>query len=327
MKTALKRGAIIAASMLGGLAQIVVGTALASAEAIPPAIQAVSKPLSTSVLVGERGPHQRTWNKVLTWQDDQGRTVSQTNVAYVELESGMHYWEEGQWTETQELIESYPDGAIARQGPHKVILANNLNTVGAIDLQLPDGQRLRSHILGLSYFDGATGQSVLVAGVKDALGWLLPPNQVVYTNAFTNLNADVRYTYRKSGFSQDVILREQPPAPAEWGLNPATTRLQILTEFLEPPAPQVRVMTVNGADGLVDERLDFGSLKIGRGKAFSFGMENEAGRAVRVVKQWTVLEGRTFLVEEVPLMAIEPQLRVLPEKGSGVVESAACWPG
>ena len=90
-------------------------------------------------------------------------------------------------------------------------------------------------MLGLSYYDTASGNSVLIAEIKDCAGKLVAPNEVLYEDAFSGLDADVRYTYTKGGFEQDVILRERPPGPEAWGLNPATARLVILTEFLSPP--------------------------------------------------------------------------------------------
>ena len=93
------------------------------------------------------------------------------------------------------MIESFPGGAIARQGQHQVIFANDLATAGAIDMQTPDGKRLTSHVLGLSYFDAATGTNVLIAEVTNCLGRILPPNSVLYEDAFTGLSASVRYTY------------------------------------------------------------------------------------------------------------------------------------
>ena len=123
----------------------------------------------------------------------------------------MHYWENGQWQESKEEIELFAGGATARQGQHKMIFANNLATVGAIDMQTPDGLRLRSHILGLSYFDTDSGRSVLIAEVKDSIGQLIAPNQVLYEDAFTDFKADVHYTYTKTSFEQDVVLQERPP--------------------------------------------------------------------------------------------------------------------
>ena len=38
-------------------------------------------------------------------------------------------------------------------------------------MQTPDGKRMRSHILGLSYYDTASGKSVLIAEVTDCRAW------------------------------------------------------------------------------------------------------------------------------------------------------------
>jgi hypothetical protein len=65
---------------------------------------------------------------------------------------------------------------VARQGPHQVIFAANLNSVGAIDLLDPRGQRFRSHVLGLAYTDAATGRSVMIAEAASPPDGL-PPNQ------------------------------------------------------------------------------------------------------------------------------------------------------
>jgi hypothetical protein len=282
----------------------------AGAETVAP-IVSVNRDVESPYQVTERGPYHRVWRREELATDVLGR--ARTNVhQYVELGTGMHYWADGQWQETQEVIQGYPDGAIARFGPHRVIFANNLNVAGAVDLQTPDDNRLRSHILGLSYFDVASGQSVLFAQLQDSLGGLLPPNQMLYTNAFCGVQADVRYTYRMSGFEQDVILREQPPSRTLWGLNPKTTRLQVLTEFLDPPTPRQRVVSVRSDPARVDAVLDFGAMRIRSGRAFVIGAAGEAGRSVRVTKQWLLLESRRFLGEKVPFAAVEPQLRTLP---------------
>ena len=189
--------------------------------------------------VSERGPHHRVWQRVITVTNRLGETLRTTNRAYIELATGLNYQDsQGRWVESREEIEISPSGgAVARQGQHKAKFAGNLNSAGAIELQTPDGKVLRSHVLGLSYFDSATGKSVLIAEVKDSTGVLYPPNVIVYPDAFTDFKADVRYTYTKGGFEQDIILREKPPGPEEYGLDPATTRLQVLTEFLNPPQP------------------------------------------------------------------------------------------
>ena len=73
----------------------------------------------------------------------------------VELQTGLQYWENGAWLESRELIEIAGQGAIARHGPHRVVFSPDLHSPGSIDLLSPDGQRFRSHVLGLSYYDAS----------------------------------------------------------------------------------------------------------------------------------------------------------------------------
>ena len=139
------------------------------------------------------------------------------------------------------MNEPAPGGSVARLGQYQVIFSNNLNTEGAIDLQTKDGKRLRSNILGLAYYDSSTGKSVVIAQIQDSQGQLIGDNQVLYPNAFDGaVSADVRYTYKRGSFEQDVILRSQPPSPAALHLNPATTTIEVMTEFINPPAATVK---------------------------------------------------------------------------------------
>ena len=132
-------------------------------------------------------------------------------------------------------------------------------------MQTPDGKRLSSHVLGLCYFDAATGTNVLIAEVTNCVGKILPPNQVIYENAFDALKASVRYTYTRGGFEQDIILLEAPASPEAYGLNPATTRLVVMTEFLNPPQPTLRESVATDTSGgpLQDDTLDFGVMQKG----------------------------------------------------------------
>ncbi len=248
-----------------------------------------------------RGAHSRIIQTVST--DARGRTVAS---AYVEMEGGMHYWDNGQWQETQERFEVHPEGAVAKLGPHKVILSPNLHTLGAVDLLTSDNKRLRSHVLGLCYLDVVTGKRVVIGGVKDCNGELLPPNRVIYRDAFNDVRADVLYTYKKAGFEQDVILREPLAAPEEYGLNSRVVRLEIITEFLQPPAPRKELQRMGH---LVDERLVFGAMHMGPGQAFL--LVNMKPGSVVVTKSWQQLQGRDLLIEAVDYLAIKPYLDTL----------------
>ncbi len=130
-------------------------------------------------------------------------------------------------------------------------------------MQTPEHKELQSHVVGLGYYDASSGKSVLIAQTKDSQGQLLNNNQVIYTNAFTGLKADVVYTYARASFEQDIVLRTQPPSPQQFGFNAATTKLEVFTEFVNPPQPVKTDMALS--DGTVDETLDFGIIKWARG--------------------------------------------------------------
>ena len=264
--------------------------------------------------IGERGPHHRVWQKITTTTNAFGRIFTRTNQAYVELATGMHHWQKGKWVASSDQIEILPEGdAAATNGQHQVYFPSDIYD-GVIRLVTPEGKLLVSRPLGLSYFDGSN--SVLIAELTNSVGEILPSgNQVIYPNAFGF--ADLRYTYSLAGFEQDVILRARPPAPEEFGLDPARTRLQVLTEFFSPPRPAVHsaVMAVQAGVSLADDRLDFGAMKVGTGRAFVLGNESRHGTAL-IAKQWTILDRRQFLVEETPLVALADSLALLPASGT-----------
>lgn len=274
--------------------------------------KAKTAPADTAYAVVERGANHRIWEKTSYEPGPNGQAVPKIH-RYTELASGLHYKDaNGQWAESKELIESFSGGAIARQGQYQVIFANNLNSYGAIDMQTPDGKRLRSNILGLMYYDTSTGDSVLIAELKDSAGGLISNNQVLYSDAFDGVKADVQYTYKRGGFEQDVILHEQPPTPESFGLNPATTELEVFTEFIDPPAASVTDGGINAQELESDQKISWGKVKLGRGKAFSIGAPNQ----VSVSKRYVTIQGRHFLLEKVPVKAVQKSLIKLPDQAS-----------
>jgi len=54
-----------------------------------------------------------------------------------------------------------------------------------------------------------------------------------------------------------------------------------------------------------------------RGHAFMLGEEAEGNRLISVAKQWVTLEGRTFLVEEIPFSAVDEQIQALSRGRQG----------
>ncbi len=266
----------------------------------------------TPYAVVSKGANEQVWQKTTYETLPSGQTVPHIH-QYTELATGLNFWNStiGQWMESKEEIDVLPNGtAAATNGQHQVYFPGDIYE-GVIELLTPDGKQLQSQPTGLSYDDGTN--TVLIAELTNSVGYLVGSNQVLYPNAFTDFKADLLYTYTKAGFEQDIILRESPLAPESYGLNPSTARLQVLTEFFNPPQPAVTTTMLPAQTGiaLADQNLDFGVMKMTPGRAFLLGSDaNEPG--VLVSKSWVVLEGRQFLVEEVPVEALADELAQLP---------------
>jgi hypothetical protein len=280
-------------------------------------------------VVVERGPHHRVIQRTLTERRPDGTTAERQS-SYTELATGLHYQNErGEWLESREEIEIFQGAAVARQGQHSVIFAANLNSVGAIDLLDPSGQRFRSHVIGLAYTDAASGRSVMIAEVKDCPGAVLPPNQVIYQDAFAgDCLADVRYTYTLGAFEQDVILLTAPPPPETYGLAPESSRLEVWTEFVElPEGTATSVVLKQESDtaararmaepDLIDQRLDFRVMKMEQGRAFPLGQDDPfSGEGVLTGKSMERIDGRVFLIEKVNYRDVREHLELLPKQAA-----------
>ena len=259
-------------------------------------------------IIVERGAHHRVWKQATVATLSDGRL--QTNVSsYTELGSGLHRWDgqNQQWVDAEARLEIAGNNAVGRSAAHQVIFAPNANTAGAIDFLTPDGKRLRSHVLGIAFFDAATGQSEMIAELKDSAGELHAPNVVIYPDAFDGVKCDLRYTYRLGDFEQDVIIYENPPLPA--GFIPDSTRIEVWTEFIEAPASTIRQ---KGRAGMTDDTIDFGAMQTAASKVFASGLEPQSNRTAPAAKRWLTVDGRTFLVEAVRLLSVKPDLDKLP---------------
>ena len=124
----------------------------------------------------------------------------------------MHYADPitGQWQESQEKFDLTRDGyAIARSGPAQVIVSPVANdSAGTVDYLASDGRRFRSTLLGISISDRVTGTNLMLAEVTNSIGKQIAPNEVLFPDCFAGLSADVRLTYLKGEFHQDVILKQ-----------------------------------------------------------------------------------------------------------------------
>jgi archaellum component FlaF (FlaF/FlaG flagellin family) len=270
----------------------------------------IAVPSPTPYAITVQDANSRVWQRTDYQTFPSGEVITNTH-GYTEICSGLNHLVNGKWVESSEQIDILPNGtAVATNGQHQAYFPGDIYQ-GQIELVTPDGQHLKSRPMGLSYFDGT--KSVLIAELTNSIGVVVGNNQVIYPNAFTDFKADLRYTYTKAGFEQDIILRQQPPTPESMGLNPDTARLQILTEFFSPPQPTIQSSALPAQAGLslTDQRLGFGAMQMISGRAFLLGA-NATDAGAMVDKQWLLLDGRQFLVEEVPVDAILEGLAALP---------------
>ncbi|HEX3718234.1 MAG TPA: hypothetical protein VH595_09710 [Verrucomicrobiae bacterium] len=265
----------------------------------------------------QRGPNSRVWQKAVVSTNAAGLVTTNLG-AYTELATGLCYLNpaSGQYVDSVEGIQLTAMGAEAINGRQQVRWAANANTPnGAVTVTTPDGKQLSSTVYGLAYYDVSSGSNAPLAWVQDCTGAIIGSNQVVYSDGFTNLTADICYTYRKAGLSQDIVIRQQPPSPESYGLSPQTTILQVYTEFFRPPQPALAVVVTNNGSTDV-RRLSFGEMKMPVGRALFLRSQDASAQAGAVSKQWVQIENRTFLIESIPYGSISNFLRHLPPQAS-----------
>ena len=275
---------------------------------------------SEAYQVVERGLHGRTWQKRTPQIDPATGQTTLESHQFVELADGLCYeGDGGQLMDTKELFEAQPNGGWqARQGQHQVNLPADLQG-GTVVLVMPDKQPMRARIFGLAYHSPSLDKSVLIAEIQSCAGQLVTPNQVLFRDAFVDVWADVRYVYKKNSFEQDIILRENIPAPSEYGL-PDDVWLEIWSEVIEAPAiSQVPRANPGENDAGAPLELSFPTMKFGRGKAFEAhgasstpAATDSEGEVVEVHPNWVNAQGRTFIVESVSYGEVLPMLQKLP---------------
>jgi hypothetical protein len=297
---------------------------------LPLAAGAAAK-TSAKTRVIERGPHHAEVQSIETVVDAAGveRQVTRT---YVTVGSGLHQFENGKWEPARALFEVRGREIVARKTAHKVSLASSPAAARPVVVDLPGGGGKQvSRVLGLGYYDAGSGRSVLLAEVRDVNQPQAVETEVIYPDAFDGgFRVDLRYRISLAGLEQDVIVRERPPAPEEYGLEAATTRLEVLTEFLSTPKPKVerRRLRARGGDRRLadpeqtDDDVDFGAMVLGPGRAFALAAEREAeveggggagtGVGIGVSKRWETIEGRQVLFEAVEWAEAAPLLEGLP---------------
>src|SRR5207247_5206067 len=169
-----------------------------------------------------------------------------TNVQeYAEIATGMNHLNPatGIWEPSIEQFHIAKNGhAVATNGQFQLIISPVINDAeGAVHLLSPDGKLFSSTILGMNLYNRFTGESLLIGELTNSVGELVAPNQVLFRNCFDALDADVRLTYRRGSFHQDVVLREAPDVEqlGALGFSLKKTRLEIWTEFIAAPVPTI----------------------------------------------------------------------------------------
>ncbi len=274
----------------------------------------------------EKGANHRVvqWEEFRT-NEVTGKASSQKH-EYVELANGMHYLDEkGRYEETKEEIKPVAGGAVCFTGPHKVRWSANINSHGAIELYTPDGLHLKSHVSCIAYANDK--KSVVIAKVKDSIGKLVAPNQILYEDCFEgeDVVGSLRYTYTRDGFEQDVLF-EQLPDTSAFDLGD-DVYIQVITEFIDPPEVISDLVSTNNVNQSAGVDVNLGAMRFGQGKAFGLKetvyRQNEEhlparkSDGVNTYRHFIKQNNRAFLIEEIEhkniklmLNGIKPQVQV-----------------
>ncbi len=288
--------------------------------------------------------HATRWQVVSSKTNQTTGAVTAEPSTYIELADGLNYQdEEGDWQRTEPIFRETEDGFAILTGPQKVWLGRNLNEVGAVTY-FCDGVLLRSAPLSLGYFDPLTGDSIVLARLKETTADRAADNVIVYRDCFDEIHGSIRYRYEPGAFHQDVILHEAPPPPSEFGLSDFS-RLEVITEFApDMPVPLATPRLLEREEDLLprptlvepefmDATLQFSDeVQMDVGEAFAIGLEEEASdapkAAVQVGKQLTRMGGTPYLIESVSHRALAPFLERL-QASHGVSAPGAMvagWP-
>ncbi len=214
-------------------------------------------------------------------------------------------------TRSPRRIKAVPGGGRAEFGLAKVFFPADANGSEPFTVTGPDGRKLSFQARFLAWHDTTTDQRWLLAQVTNRVGFILPAaGQVLYTNVFDAIRGSLRLRYNAHALEQDIILTESPPLPN--GPLPENLRLEVWTEWFDsvPASRQTQMIKMRkGHDTLAaDETLDFSSLRIGGGRAFSADAPTDT---VPVAKTWTRVSGRDWLIETVDFPALKAKLDAL----------------
>jgi hypothetical protein len=289
-----------------------------------------------------RNAYQTEWTRVERRTNAVTRRVVEIPHAFVEVGAGLNRKDaSGRWVPADASFEITDRGAEARWAAHRVLLAPDIASPGAVQVE-KDGVTLHCHPLCVGYYDPVDGRSVALAEITNAVGWIVASNVVVYSNCFDGLRASIRYHNSRAGLESDLLLHEQPLPPTAFGLS-LRCRLELFTELVgDTPTPRLQQRVLQQEVDAVlrrqmvepdfaDSTLDFGALSMGPGRAFLTGTNSQrraAGAPLQVGKRYEVIGGRRVLIEAVEWSRMQRLLTNLPAASvSGVITNAALHPG
>ncbi len=215
--------------------------------------------------------------------------VTQRTMHYTELSGSLSYaTPDGTLQRSVDAIQIMTNtgGAAALQGETKVLFHSTL--ADPLVITTPMLETIKIAPLAVYYYDRASQKSVLLGAVRSqAQGELEPPNVVRYDSAITDgIRCSIRCVYTHSEFSSDIVFESQPEQPPEaFGLNPATTRIQ-LVQIITGPTPRQTVHVLKPSTGLSDATLDYAGLLFPAWRAFALPDEDQppsSGVPARVV--------------------------------------------
>ncbi|MCC6234313.1 MAG: hypothetical protein IT580_16845 [Verrucomicrobiales bacterium] len=268
------------------------------------------------------GAHHRRVACEVPTPDTNGNIVPQLRW-YTMLETGLNYQENGIWLPSEAQVVPCPEGAAAIKGQQKITFAHNIAQRGAIRITGSEGTIIKNNPVGLYFHDRRSGDSVRLATIRPTVGVIIPPNQVLYRDAFEGLRADLLYTYQKDQFEADVILRERPREPETFGMSSGTTDVEMLTEFLDSPEPskhrtQYRQLGLkeggetNSMEEIANDDIAFAEIQFKVGQAFSEKERRNTQSATPVRKTWETLGQRSVLREQLEFDAVRTAFAALP---------------
>ena len=289
----------------------------------------------TDYTVVGRSANTRTWGTIVLQTNTDGSVVTGTNRGYTELGANLCVQNaQGNWSDASSALVIVPDGAASSNSPLAAHFAGDaIAGGGTLRVTAPDGKVFVSKVYGISYYDATLETNILIAPLQSSQGQLVGDHHILYAKAFAGLDADLWYSFTPSRIDQDIVLHESPPAPAAYGLNPQTARLQVWTEWINVPKPRQVTRTDDGIEH--EAYLDWGNLIMVPGSALFTQGQADASPVDSgpIYKHWRRIAQRDWLIEEVRYTAIANVLQALPQHaaagrpGRGMYESIAAVEG